>query len=419
MRIVQNFESRKYIYIKSVLLFVTLLFLSVQYKVDNQEAIRPLYTLGLVFAALVSIASLFRLKSSMGRIRDFYFNPGLCLLYLFLGYLFLMSSLSGLRQFKDALYLLFWLTFIPSSLLLFFKQRSYEIYLVGVSKIIVWFAVFASTIAILVFMRWLELNFGEYSLVQNYWTAFRAHGFMGQPTALGGLIGIALIFLTYLKPYNRHKTLIAVQLFLLVVLLISGSRSAIVSLLLCYTPFYFGSKISTNYGSLVRNLIFPLVLFVFIFITVLFGIDTDVGSLNRRLNDFGSENSRLYIWANVAQMFFDKNSIASVFLGSGSGALVATYQAAFNSALQILYDYGVIGASLYLLSFGYSLYIGVLHYTKSRNPIYKLGLMLVIYGFVFNLFISSFLSPFFSFHVLSMILGAMIVNIPVRRLSVN
>jgi len=123
----------------------------------------------------------------------------------------------------------------------------------------------------------------------------------------------------------------------------------------------------------------------------------------------------LYIWTQVCDLI-SNNTIIGFLFGNGAGALSNTYRAAFNTPLHILYDYGIIGMSLYLLSFLYSLYVGIIRYGSTKRNYYILGINLLVFGFVFNLFISSFLSPFFSFHVLSFVLGIIIVNTKPKNL---
>jgi len=408
-----SFEN--YSIIKFIFLFLVLLFLSVQYKVDNQEAIRPLYTYGLIFIALISISLIINYKLFFQRIRDLYLNPGVGAFYLLLGYMLFVSILSAERQFKDALYLVFWMSLIPLSLMVFLNIKSYRTYLRIFSRLIILFSIFASLIAFLLLFRVLEYNFGDYILVQNYWTAFRAHGFMGQPTALGGLVGGALITLSYLKVDNKSNMLIAGQLFFMITVVASGSRSAIVALLFSYIFFYMKFKFFIPRKTILRFVIVIVIVFFVALYFVFF--EVNLRSLNRAGFDASDEQSRVFIWSRVLELYMEFNDLKLLMFGAGPGALAETYRAAFNSVLHILYDYGIVGVIFYLFSILYSIYIGTFRYAKTNDPIYKLGLMLLLYGFVFNLFISSFLSPFFSFHVLYLIIGMMIVNIPMSKLS--
>ncbi len=402
--------------LKQILLFLILFCISVQYKVDNEEAVRPLYTVGLLSIFFINLYLFHNIELLTRRVKELYLNFGVFTLYLLIAYMFMVSFLSGERQIKDALYLFYWMLLIPSALLNFLNMQSYQLGMKYLAQTIVWFAFFSSIVAILVFFKYVKLSFGDYILVQNYWTAFRIHGAMGQPTALGGLLGGGLIFLTYLQMFSKGKILLLVQLTLLVAIVMSGSRSAFVALIISYGLFYLFIK-----GAIRKKiLLFGLVLLVFaasISSFVYYDSVHMVGNLNRVALDVNNPQSRFFVWSTVIQLFLEKENLISIFFGSGAGELAARYRAAFNSILHILFDYGVFGMLLFLFTFFFSLYIGIVNYFKTKNRLYQLGLMMLIYSFVFNLFISSFVSPFFSFHVFFYILGIFIVNIPVKKLN--
>ena len=86
-----------------MLIFAVLLLISVQYKVDNAEAVRPLYTIGLVIIGLVSLLMHVRHPSKY-ILGPFYFSPGGILLYMTLFYIMFSSILAGERQIKVAIY---------------------------------------------------------------------------------------------------------------------------------------------------------------------------------------------------------------------------------------------------------------------------------------------------------------------------
>jgi hypothetical protein len=400
----------KVLWYRHILIFTVLLLISVQYKVDNAEALRPLYTIGLIVIGLVNLLMYLR-YSAKYILWPFYLSPGGILLYVTLFYMMFSSILAGERQIKDAIYLIFWISTVPLVIMFLSKKKglSHDLYIL--SRAIIIFATFACIIAYLTIARVIDFEYGAYALKQNYWTAFRIHGFMGQPTALGSLIGVALILLTYIKSTDTNKKHRIVFIFLFLSILTSGSRNCLVSILVVFIA-------TSLIKSKMKTLIYYTALSS-ISLTLLFISSPYLFSLfDRGDYGIGAENSRIYIWTEVCALI-SENTIISLFFGNGSGALSNTFRAAFNTPLHMLYDYGVIGMSLYLLSFLYSLYIGVERYMNTKHNYYILGINLLIYGFVFNLFISSFISPFFSFHVLSFVLGIIIVNTKPKNLMVE
>jgi hypothetical protein len=381
----------------------------VQYKVNNEEAVRPFYTSALFLVGIITVVLLVSCKSVQRCIREFYLSPGAVFFYILLGYILWRSCFSGERQIKDALYLVYWMTFVPFTLLIFLKIKKGKDYLLGLSKIILWFALFASVVAHSVFFEWFNLEIYNYVLVQNYWTPFRIHGFMGEPTTLGGLIGCSIIFLSYLREHEKSWQLFFTKWFLFATLVACGSRSTIVALLIAYIPFCISLKF--RMVSVIKIACILTLGLIVLAVLLLANANMDILSLNRGDLALNNEQNRLFVWSTVGQFFLNQSSLISIMFGEGNGGLVNIYRSAFNTVLHILYDYGLVGMLLYLFVFFYSLYIGAIRYLDTKSSAYKLGLRLLIYGFVFNIFNSSFLTFFFNFQTLCFILGMLVVNI--------
>tara|TARA_Y100000389_G_scaffold202777_1_gene249152 strand:- start:3752 stop:4951 length:1200 start_codon:yes stop_codon:yes gene_type:complete len=384
--------------LQNLFIFLLLFCLSVLYKVDNFPGIRPLYTIGLIILFILIILEFYNIS----RIKKVILSwLSLSPLLLLLIYIFLVSLNGTERTFKDSLYLLFYLLLLPS----LFLSKIHKGNLESVLKIIIYFSVFSAIIAIFVLFNLIEYEKGEYKLIQNFWTPYRLHGIIGQPTAFGGLIGMSIILLSYLSYLNK-KSYSLVWIILLIALIGSGSRNAIFSLSIAYL---FISIITNRLKLNLKFIIFSIITIYAILYFELYLYFSD------RVINFQSENNRIFIWGQVINLIFDNsNDLWSFVFGNGAGELVLVYRAAFNTPLHILYDYGLFGFIIYITCFVLSLYIGCKRLYSSRLIFYKYGLMLLIYGFVFNLFISSFLSPFFSFQVFSFIFGMLILATPIK-----
>ena len=386
--------------LQSLLIFIMLFCLSLLYKVDNFPGIRPLYTVGLIIFFILTCFE-FYYFSYIKKVVISWFSLGPLIMLLLLLDIFFVSLLSGERALKDSLYLSFYLLLLPS----LFLSRVYRGNLETILKAVIFFSVFSALIAILVLFNFIEYSKGDYKLIQNYWTAFRLHGFMGQPTAFGGLIGMSIILLSYLSNLNK-KSYTLVWIILLIALIGSGSRNAIFSLSIAYLFIGF---ITLRFKLNLKLIIFSIIaIYAFVY------FELYVYFADRSFN-FQSEDNRVFIWGRVINLIFDNsNDLRAFVFGNGANELSRVYRAAFNTPLHIFYDYGLFGFITYLTSFVLSLYIGCKRFFLSKLIFYKYGLMLLIYGFVFNLFISSFLSPFFSFQVFSFIFGMLILATPIK-----
>ena len=240
---------------------------------------------------------------------------------------------------------------------------------------------------------------------------------MGEPTALGGLIGLSIIALSYIKNYRNSYYDWMIYSFLFISLIWSGSRNAIVALILAF-----------SIGIVINNKVnlFKMAKVVMVFATVvvvilIFNMEGVIQAINR--NDFGMEheNSRLFIWSTTLNMYSNGGWFELIF-GSGAGATRGEYGAAFNASLEILYDYGMLGFFLYQMLFISSIYTGVKRYRITKSHIYKYGVMFLVYGYSFSLFMSFFPSTVFNFPAFAFIFGIVLTAIPIHKacsLSVN
>lgn len=395
------------------IIFIILFFsLSLKYKPNNAESVRPFYSLGLIFIGILLMINYFKNLYQNNLVSNLVKQPQIIILFTIVLYLLLLTIFSGEREIKDFIYFVYWLFTLPLLLVLYTNNKfSIEELLYLLSKSILIFAIVTSVIAIFTFLGLVELEYGNYILKQNSWTITRMHGYMGEPTAFGGLIGISIIAFSYMRQYKVSSYDWIIYTFLLISLLMSGSRNAIVSIISTYIIIFILKKKINIYNIAVLSSIFFVIM---IFIVFLFGIDIEqlFSSINR--SEFRSqEDSRLYIWSTVFNMYSNGNIFELIF-GSGAGMIRSEYSAAFNASVEILYDYGIIGFILYQVLFLSAVYIGVKRYKKTEYEYYKFGVMLLIYGFSFSLFMSFFPSSVFNFPSFAFIFGIVLTAIPTK-----
>lgn len=401
----------------TVMLVVLFFLVSFKYKQNNVPSIRPFYNLGLIIIGFLFafnyIKSFYKETIILSLIRQ----PQFICLFFILFYFFISSLFGQGREFKDFLYFSYWLLIFPLLLSYYINTKfNADELLFLLSKAILLFAILASIIAILVFLGIVEFEYGSIILKQNNWTANRIHGFMGEPTAFGGLIGLSIIALSYLKNYRNSYYDWMIYSFLFISLFWSGSRNAIFSLFLVF----FTGLVVGNKANLTKMLKVILLIAAFVVVALIFNIEWVIQAINRYTfalkNDLGSEidSSRLYIWLTSLSMYSHGGWFELIF-GSGAGAIREDYRAAFNASIEILYDYGMVGFFLYQILFIGSIYMGVIRYIMTKNHIYKYGVMFLVYGYSFSLFMSFFPSYFFNFPAFAFIFGIVLTAIPIHK----
>lgn len=404
----------KYISInKSIIItiFMILFFmLSLKYKPDNAESVRPFYSLGLIFIGILLVFNYIKFKTNL--VLSILKQPQIIILIFIVLYFLIFSVFGQGREIKDYIYFVYWLFTFPLLIIIYMNNKlSIEEMLYLVSKAVLIFAIITAIISIFVFFGLLEFEYGNYILKQNNWTITRMHGYMGEPTALGGLIGFAIISLSYMRNYKVSSYDWIIYIFLIVSLLWSGSRNAIVSISLTYLIIFIINNKINSYKVIKKVIILINILMIGTIIAVfLFNIDFD--SINRS-NFRSQEDSRLFIWSSILEIY-SNGSVFKLIFGAGAGMIRSEYSAAFNASLEILHDYGIIGFISYQLLFLSSIYIGIKRYKKTNCEYYKFGIMLLIFGFSFSLFMSFFPSSVFNFPAFAFVFGIVLTAIPLK-----
>lgn len=405
-------DKTRYVLYTLILLFMY----SVKYKIDNQPKIVPFFSLAIIFTFALLYLNVIVFKSS--NILSLLQKKQIILFLLFILFIFISIDLNSNRGFKDFFYAISWSLLLPLFILTYKNNTiNTEDRFFLFTKSILFFSIFASVIAILTFLNIINLEIGNYVLKQNYWTSTRIHGFLGDPTAFGALIGFCFISLSYLHKVKPIKFINLLYFLLILMFILSGSRNAIISCLIV---------IFTTYNLINKTYIFSalklILLFLFLEMVVLWYLGFDILYVIFFRGDLDSsvESSRFYIWNQVVQLYLDGNILNQLF-GYGTGSLGSVYRASFNSNLEYLYDYGIFGLLLYNTAILFGVLSGVYKYKKTSNPVFLLGIRLIIFGYAFGLFFNGFPTDTFHFSVLSLILGLFIVaiNIPHVKKDLN
>lgn len=405
-----------------VLFFVYFIFASLQYKMDNEEAIRPLFTASFIFLPLFAV--IYLAKNNLTRLLTGSVTTPVNLLILTF---FLFSIFSGKlyyeRSYIDAIYsaaLWYGLYFAIGAYLLQ-KPNMAIARLDVIFYTVIIFAFVASMVAMFAFVGF-SIEFGTFKIEQTLWTFPRIHGFMGEPTSLGALLGYALLLQWHFNQ-RQHKSFlfIIVALFIGIGLIWSGSRNAIISLVLSIAYYQLATGNVREIAKLVKRIIIFLIFILFIAMVVISDhselASTVIDALDRQDYDGDNENSRLLIWGNTLRLL-GESQLHEIIIGHGNGALRNAYRAAFNSPLEIMFDYGLAGLMIFLCWTFAMLASSFKRSRTSMSNISALAGAFVVYGFMFNLFISWFPSPNFNFSVFSFGMGAILIFI-LNRIEVD
>ena len=407
----------------ALVLFFLVLFalVSTRYKLQYGEAVRPFYTYGLVLAAVTMLVCL--LWSSLPRnllVTVLIKLPPILLfvllLYFTLSTIWISSEVVG-RQVKDHLYFIYWITIFPLiPIFLVSKATDFSrvIYLFSISIVI--FAIASAVIGYLMIFDLISIKIGDVEITQSRYLAFRIHGAMGESTSLAALLGVAFLSLSYVTRMSG-KSFKTIASFLLISIVATGSRNAILGLTVIFFVHMLDGKIRVN--KLV-NAVFGFFGIITILVAIVFMLDLFqliyVLLFDRPTFDADHEQSRIFIWRSTIEMFTN-GSFFEILFGHGAFELRRDLRAGFNTPLEILYDYGLFMCMSFILMIFSSGYIAFKKYNKTNIYIYRYAVDLLIFGFTFSMFMSYFPTAMFNFVVFGFMLGIWISLIPVRYLK--
>ena len=396
--------------LSTVLLFV---FLTTKQKEFYGGATLPFYSYGLVFSLILlvcKVALFERWKLPLRSLLSANNYPFCMLLVLLMGSA-LFSSEQNSRAIKDGMYFLTWvllvIPFLTSLCVQTYdptKNIDYQI----LAKSVVITGVISAFLSVIIFFDIFEVSLGGIVFEQSIYLAFRLHGIQGESTALAALLGVAFIFLQYTRVESRFVQRI-IGVVLLGSLLFTASRNAILSLFCVYIARLFFDFFDrrTVFSSFLLMQVFFLFAMAALYLTPLYDVVVTM-FFDRPDLDLSNKFSRPYIWLTTLE-FLKAIDFSEALFGVGYGALRSRLSAGFNTPLEILHDFGVISFLLLLVWVVASVLIGVDRYRKTRWKNYRLGVDLIIFGFVFCNFMSYIPTPFFNFAPAALIMGCLFV----------
>lgn len=217
--------------------------------------------------------------------------------------------------------------------------------------------------------------------VQQY-GYIRLHGLTGSPNYFSRIIipGILSSFFLFFTVAGGVKKIIifVFGLFLIFVLLLTGSRGAMVAFFVSLFVFFIFKS-----GPLVLRILNTMLVTVFcsvlIFIVVLM---SDNQLLHRKAATLESE--RVEIWSQAIEVFSTAD-FPQILIGHGNGFFSREYRSTHNVYLKILIDYGLAGFVLFAMFIVYII-INLFKFKISglNRSLLLSGLVMVIVSGLFN-----------------------------------
>lgn len=330
----------------SVLLPFAWLFLATALiKVDNEEAVHPFFRLMIFLVlpfALLQLGGL-ALKTRFSAKSWFWlFLPGYLVIYPFATIAFEVNH-DDLRQIKDVLYNISLYCIFFAAIKYFFSDTEGYLDVQRLGRFWVLFAMWQSIFAVAFFMGLrVPIGFGfEFRQMEGFDN--RLHGFMGTPSHLGPVVAVACAFLVIQKLTILSASKLA---FLLVVLVMTGSRGTLVCLL---GAVGLNFLLSIKHFRLRLGALLPLAFgvgLVACLVVVFPNHMADVVSMASRADPEGWEKSRPVMWALRLEEFA-KRDLATQLFGAGHRAVGQT----FNVNIDFLVNYGLIYLMFFNLLF--------------------------------------------------------------------
>jgi O-antigen ligase len=397
-----------------VYLFLAIFSLSLQQKTIGQEAIRTLHYPGifLLFGGLFIVVIQYFSNFPRLRVPSNYFVVFILLFFYY--YILLQTFSMPIRALKDVLIgstvdiLLFFL------LLIYILKRniSTDEFSIFLAKFFITFSLISSIFGLMLFFGLIEGPVGSFPLFQNPSFDKRLHGLLGDPTHFGSVMGLGIICANFLMYLNKQKKYLVVIFYLMIILIMSGSRNSIVSLA-------FSLFVILIFRVTLRKL---LTLSVILSVIVLFlciyysNFESEVSIYIRTVLHIETF-TRISIWSRVIDIFSD-GSIFQILFGHGSGYLRGFYRSAHSTYLEYLVDYGLVFIMLFLIYTSWLFWI--LFRFLQRDPNHPSALFaagLLAYSLVFSMFLVTIFTSFFHFINFVFLCAILVISLLKSRLS--
>lgn len=438
-----------------VLFAIILLFLSVKIKTPGVEALRPLHYPGIFVLFLGAILSMLTFLSVAQRVRLTRAGWGIIIwLGAIYGYIFTETLSMPVRALKDFLIG----SAVDLGCMAVLLGYCLHRHIMGKDSVrpIAWmfllFAAISAGMAWFMYFDIIKIKIIGHELAHNPAWGVRIHGWFGEPTHLGTAAGIGILIALYLLGTAQNRLHERIFLFAVSVVLGSaiygtGSRngvlSAAVGVVLLFMFLKAGRRqiVLGAFGAVFGGVLLMTVMVNFfapnpnVAAAVLISRENPVASAVEqkvantvepkvantveqkvvsavkymvlsgaeyikygfRINDYAGATSRLGRFENAYRVYM-RADLRGKLLGGGYGSLRKGYGSAMNDYLESLVDFGAIFVVILL---GYFSYLGIffLRIIKNDNgaraQVAIFGLILLSFGGVFALNMSSFFTCFF------------------------
>ena len=402
--------SHKYFLAYFLFLFICF---TLKEKTLGEEAIRPLYYTGLIglFAGVCIISFKFLFVSSKQMLSTLRIPLVTAFLSLYCIMILNTIGIPG-RSLKDALLgsgLDIWL-FLLLLLYSLVEKISLDSIAAGFAKFVLYTSIGSAILGIVIFIGDMQIPLGPITLKQQPYFYGRIIGHLGEPTHLGALIGAGMISAFYLLHLKGKKRYGIALFFLSIVLIMSGSRNAVVSSMLAILTMAF--CIHPLQSVLTAILILCAVLAVG-YIAVSYSEEASLLLIaSFRIGDEGGQE-RLDIWAKAIYIL-NNSSFLELLLGHGYGYQESEMGASFNQILKFTIDFGLSFVVCFLYVIGYA--FSVFARNIRRGGAHLLGMALLIYSLVFSMFIEVIFASFFHFASFSFLFSILVAS---RRTNIS
>jgi len=286
-------------------------------------------------------------------------------------------------------------------ILMFISVRKMSAYETSIyfAKFFVLVALISSVFGLLFLFGTIEWSIGSFTLGHS--PSFgRMHGYLGEPSHFGSLAGVGVVCASYLMSLGSGRKYVIMIVFLLIMLLMSGSRNGIVSTVCSLSAILvFGYRIR-GFG---RVLGIILVIGIgLLLVDINFGAQISSFLVEVfRLNDVVGTSIRLRIWPRVINIYSEL-SIFHMLFGHGYGYVRQVGPCAFNTYLEYLVNYGIVFVMLFVTYVCWLFWILLRNMRReTTRPAALFAAMLLVYSLVFSTFLVTIFTSFF--HIVNFI----------------
>jgi len=349
--------------------------------------------LAFLYAFFLSVFFLF-LKGRLISSGFYIYSTFVFLFFLILLFTSLFSDYIALSVFR------IFINFLPMGLIwLFIRWGGYDkIFFVRVLRMLLWFSIIGGVYSILLFFLGevsYKEGFGSINKLVFFGVEFiqvfmggdlkRLSSFHYNPNMYGfwSYFSLCIAVYFYYSFHNKKKVYLFILFFLLICLLMSMSRSAVLSFFVFFVLFNILSSKNTGIVNV----------FLFLISAILFYLIVEYSGLLASTSRLGfSLNNRGDVWSILFDKFLD-----NLFVGVGFGVVnEAVLEKGFldikshSAHMQFLVETGLLGYTAFLLTYIWPIIFSIRQSVKENRREYR-----VFYAFSAALLSSFFIHQFF------------------------